>query len=126
LVGLLDARHVTDPALKLQSTTLSTLGKQIKLVENECKREDDIHAKHWKDAVKPQLEAQIASLEKKAQSLRSQMEKDVSRGADYLNKLEEELQVQTDKLDELKKQLYFPFAHITFGSGGVYLAMEGM
>eukprot|EP00981_Chlorochromonas_danica_P004002 scaffold760_cov178-Ochromonas_danica.AAC.4 len=90
--------YQSDPALRVHGTTLSALGKQIKFLENESKRAEEIRRKQWKDHEKPRLEGIIASLEKKVIALKAQLEKDAFLGGDHVAKLDEELRKIVDYL----------------------------
>lgn len=113
-----------DPAIKLHSTLLSAIGKQIKFVEAECKRDEELHLKVWKENVKPILETTIIDFEKKVTALKANIELEAkNKGIEHIQAMEEELNKLTTELDSIKRSLYFPFTELTVGQNGVYLAL---
>jgi hypothetical protein len=68
-----------DPSIKVYGTTLSAIGKQIKMIEGESKKEDELVQKHWRDVIKPQLERDIARLEKNLIQLKQLLERELHR-----------------------------------------------
>jgi hypothetical protein len=116
---------LSDPALRVRGTTLSAIGKQIKFVEGECKKDEELRMKEWKEATKPKLELRILELEKKILEIKSLIEKEVGKesGLENSMKLEEQYVTAIDRLDATKRELYFPFTELTVGTGGVYLAI---
>jgi hypothetical protein len=119
-----------DPALKVKGTTLTAIGKQIKFLEGECRKEDDARMKDFKDSVKPKLELRILELEKKVLEIKTLIEREVGKGADNYSglegtqKLEEQYVTTLEKLDAAKRELYFPYVEMTAGTNGVYLAID--
>jgi hypothetical protein len=147
----------SDSTFRVKGSTLSTLGKQIKFIENEYKKFEEIKFSKWKENTKPKLEFRILELEKRVIEVKNLMEKEMiktqqaqllqqqqsARGGSSNNvgggsqpggestahlesafKLEDQLILLLDKLDQTKRELYFPFIPITTGTNGVYLACD--
>ncbi len=115
--------YQAEPALRIHGTTLTAIGKQIVFLESASKKAEDIRKKAWKDQAKPKLEAQVAELEKKIASIKSQLEREAFNDANHINRLDEDLRLIVEQLDSSKRKLYFPTSPITLGQGGVYLGL---
>lgn len=131
---------VFDPVLKLQSTTLSMLGKQIKLIEQEIKKQYENDQKIFKDKEKIDLEKKIQQLEKEILYTKQKMEI-LSKSSlnqtnitglntsnnpilEQLNQLEKELNDLLTKIEIHKHDYYLPTSPIKLGQGGVYLGLN--
>lgn len=69
-----------DPTLRVIDSTLSAIGKQIRFLETEARKEEENKMKTWKEEVKPVLEATIADLDKQIAQLKTRIEKTAVQG----------------------------------------------
>ena len=121
-------KYVTDPALKVQGTLFSAIGKQIKLVEAEIKATEEQATKEFKTLIKPSLQQLITAMERRVAELRVQLTKVSNENVSlqYLSKLEDEMNQLNEKLDEKKKLLYLRTSEIKLGQAGVYLGLNDL
>lgn len=128
-------------SLKVTDPILSSIGRQIRLLELEAKKLEDSNIKRWREEVKPKLEKNILELEKQIVQYNHQMEKEIDKGIEHINKLEGERDALVTKQDTYKKELYFPnpltllksnssdehtlyTPTISLGTNGVYMSMN--
>eukprot|EP01038_Epipyxis_sp_PR26KG_P004366 gene4366-6177_t len=110
--------------IKLSDPSLSAIGKQIKYLEGDFAKEEEVQAQDWKKLLKPKLEMQVQELTKICDKLKNRIEKEVDQGFVHLQKLEDELKAHSDLMEEKKKKLYFPNSNITVGQDGVYIGID--
>ena len=115
---------MSDLNLRIRDTSLTSIGKQIKLKEIEANQLEDSDNKDWQKYNKPALQIQITELEKYVNNLKSQIEIEVLKGLEYIIELEEELKNYSNRLEEVKKKYFFPQSPITLGQNGIYAALD--
>ena len=109
-------------SIKVHDSTLLELGRQIKVLESDFKKWEDLQLKEWKTVTKPHLEAQISKLEVKLKSMQAKIDAESESGLG-LN-MEEELKSLSEQLEKKKKILFFPLSRIRLGQAGVYLGLD--
>ena len=105
--------------LLMQDEGLVSLGRQIRAIEGEIKRDGDEKAKAWAATTKPRLEKEVGEWERKCAALRNRIDCEARKGLEHIASLEEELRPVADRLEAAKKALYFPTSNIVLGQGGV-------
>lgn len=108
------------------ANNLLILGKQLRHMESECKKEQEDRSKVWRNTVKLVIEADIAALEKDCAQIVMQLDREsvVGNNAALLHELNRVLKEKTDCLDCKKREVYLPDSDFTFGQGGVYLGIN--
>jgi hypothetical protein len=105
--------------LLMHDDELLSLGRQMRAVEGEVRRDADDRTKAWTATAKPRLEREIAEWDKKCAALRSRIEGEARKGLAHIGALEDELRPAVDALETAKKALYLPTSAIVLGQGGV-------
>jgi len=113
-----------DPIFKVVSPRLASLGKQLRNVEAQSVKEQENTARDWRHNVKPVLEQEIQALEKQAQALMLQIEREANKGIAHINALEGQLTDINTEMDIKKRKYHLPDSTITVGSGGVYVGVN--
>eukprot|EP01035_Chromulina_nebulosa_P017380 gene17380-22928_t len=115
---------ILDKILRIKDPSLTAIGKQIREKELECSQIVESDAKDWNKYNKPALQIQINELEKYCNNIKYKIEHDLNEGVEYINNLEEELKIYSNRLEDVKKKFYFPDSAITFGQNGMYYGMD--
>lgn len=105
--------------LLMQDEGLVSLGRQIRAIEGEMKRDGDEKTKAWAATTKPRLEREVAEGERKCAALRNRIDCEARKGLEHMASLEEQLRPLADRLEAAKKALYLPTSNIVLGQGGV-------
>lgn len=105
---------------------LSAIGKQMKMLEASCKKQDEAKKEEWKNSIAPGYKAQVKELEKRIDTLKKRLvvEAGMGIGVEHLSVLEEELKTHTHVYESFKRQLYFPNSTVALGENGVYFALD--
>ena len=105
---------------------LSAIGKQMKLLEASCRKQQEAKREEWKTSIAPGYKAQVKELEKRIDTLKKRLvvEAGMGIGVEHLSVLEEELKTHTQVYENFKRQLYFPNSTIALGENGVYFALD--
>jgi hypothetical protein len=118
----------TDGASKtvqiIQNDNLIRIGKQLKLIETQCIKDDEKDFKQWSDNIKPGLKATIKSIE--AQIIELKKKLTLSLSSEQIDALEKCIDDLNMKLDGIKKTRYFPYNKVAYGTGGVYVTWDNM
>jgi hypothetical protein len=123
----------------IRDPTLLAIGKQMRLIEAECRKNDDLAQKEWKKNILPGYKATVNELEKQIASMRQQM-KSLARAATAakdsgntettdnteMRPLETELAAFTEACESTKQKMYLPTSTYTVGGGGFYLGFDDM
>lgn len=125
----LEAMIEFDPSIKdkarvIRDPGLSAIGRQIRAIEDECRKEDDLKSKEWIKRVAPSYKVTIKELDGRITELRKRIKNEIVVGDAHIAALEEELQAHLEAQDATKRNLYFPNSTVTLGSGGVYFALD--
>ena len=59
---------------------LSAIGKQIKYLESECKKEEELKIREWTKTTKPLLEQEIKDLDKSCSLLKDRIDSELRLG----------------------------------------------
>ena len=114
----------TTSAIKVQDTVLTDIGKQIKALESDFKKWEELHTKEWKAVTKPRLEGQVSKLEAKVKSIQARIDLESELGLGL--GLEEELKKTVELLETKKKTIFFPNSRIKVGQADVYLGLDDL
>jgi hypothetical protein len=120
---LLSEYHASQVTL-LKDPALINIGKKMKALELECKKEDDLKMKEFNTNIEPSYKRTIKELDQRISELRKRIQNEISIGNEHIALLEQELQAHLEVQDSTKRSLYFPNSNITLGSGGVYFALD--
>jgi hypothetical protein len=104
--------------------TLASIGRQMRDLELECAREADLVAKEWKKNHKPQYKMQVKELEKALEGLQAQLNKNNKLSESEVITLEDAINAHTEALNATKKRLYFPQSSLSFGTNGIFVAID--
>jgi hypothetical protein len=112
-------------ALKVQSSELVVVGRQLKQLEQESKRTQEKALKDWQKAAAPKLKEEIRGLDKKIEALKKEQKAASKNKTGFQSHFDEAIRALSAEQDALKLQLFFPSdPPVTFGIGGVYFAMD--
>jgi hypothetical protein len=120
---LLSEYHASQVSI-LKDPALINIGKQMKALELECKKEDDLKMKEFHANIEPSYKRTIKELDQRINELRKRIQNEIPIGNEHIALLEQELQAHLEVQDSTKRSLYFPNSNITLGSGGVYFALD--
>lgn len=120
---LMSEYHASQVSL-LKDPSLLNIGKKMKALELECKKEDDLKMKEFHANIEPSYKRTIKELDQRISELRKRIQNEISIGDEHIALLEQELQAHLEVQDSTKRSLYFPNSNITLGSGGVYFALD--
>jgi hypothetical protein len=104
--------------------TLASIGRQMRDLEMECAKEADAVAKEWKRNHKPQYKMQVKELEKALEGLQAQLNKNNKLSESEVVTLEDSISAHTEALNATKKRLYFPQSSLSFGTNGIFVAID--
>ena len=112
-------------AHKVVHSELVAIGKQLRTLEQESKRAQEVSLKAWQKAEAPRLKEEIKNLEKKVEALRKEQKSALKNKTGFHSQLDETITALVAEQDALKLKMYFPGGPpVSFGSGGVYFAMD--
>lgn len=125
----LEAMIEFDPTLKstarvIKDPQLTAIGRRMRAIEEQCRKEDDAKMKEWNKRVAPTYKANIKELDGRIKALRKRINSEVSVGDAHIAALEEELLAHQEAQDATKRNLYFPNSALSLGSAGVYFALD--
>ena len=120
-VGIVVNSDLTDDTsyMKIRDPTLSAIGKQIKVLEAECVKNDEKILNEWTRTNKPPLEFQIRELTSKVEELKQRIEHEQDKGIEHIYQLGEEQRKHNDALEIMKKKYYFPMSKFVIGQSGM-------
>lgn len=95
-----------------------------RLLEEQAEKEETERVKHFKSDRRPVLQGQIKNLESLCADLRQKIEVDVKKGLEHVAQLEESLAMNTERLEDLKKQYHFYKSALVYGEGGMYMGLD--
>jgi hypothetical protein len=122
--SLLSSEYHTSQVAFIKDPSLLNIGKKMKALEAECKREDELKLKDFHTNIEPSYKRTIKELDQRISELRKRIKNEISMGNEHIALLEQELQAHLEVQDSTKRSLYFPNSNITLGSGGVYFALD--
>lgn len=93
-------------------------------MEDQAEREEAERVKHFKSDRRPVLQGQIKNLESLCADLRQKIEVDVKKGLEHIAQLESSLAMNTERLEDLKKQYHFYKSALVYGEGGMYMGLD--
>ncbi|CAE7758138.1 unnamed protein product, partial [Symbiodinium microadriaticum] len=105
-----------DKARVIRDPQLSAIGRQMKVIEDKCLREDEAKMREWNKRVAPTYKTTIKELDKRIGVLRKRIKSEIGVGHAHVAALEEELQAHLEVQDSTKRNLYFPNSAVTLGS----------
>jgi hypothetical protein len=114
----------TNPDFIFKDETLGAIATMIKTTEDEARKADAAFMKNFNDNRKPVLQKEIDTATAGVKMLKDLIEKEVHRGLEFVKDYEEQLKVQTDKLEALKKERHLPTSTIVLGNDGVYIGID--
>jgi hypothetical protein len=119
----LNEYHSSNIAI-LKDNTLLNIGKKMRQLEAECKKDDELKVKDFHKNIEPSYKKTIKELEQRIAELKKRITNEITMGNEHIALLEKELQAHIEVEDSTKRSLYFPFSNVTLGSGGVYFALD--
>lgn len=103
---------------------LASIGRQMRELELECAREAEAVTKEWKKNHYPQYKMQVKELEKSLEGLQAQLTKNNKLSESDVISLEDTINAHTEALNATKKRLYFPHSSLSFGTNGIFVAID--
>lgn len=93
-------------------------------MEDQADKEEAERVKHFKSDRRPVLQGQIKNLESLCTDLRQKIEVDVKKGLEHIAQLEASLAMNTERLEDLKKQYFFYKSALVYGENGIYMGLD--
>jgi len=120
-----DQGIVHDSILRIKNDQeLLSISKKIIILEEECKKNEEIWLKEWTRNRKAILKFDIKELDNHYNKLMKRVDKEAHMGLDHANMLDSEIKRTKDELEKKKREYFFPLHHLVVGDSGIYAGLD--
>ena len=120
-----DQGIVNDSILRIKNDQeLLLISKKIIILEEECKKNEEIWLKEWTRNRKAILKFDIKELDNHYNKLIKRVDKEANMGLDHANMLDSEIKRTKDELEKKKREYFFPLHHLVIGDSGIYAGLD--